>query len=100
MASWAEAVETAVRRHVAKTGSPLFSRQALIDGELDAIIADTGSAGATPHQTLSRELQQLRDAGVVEFVDQGIYRLAGPVLEPVRRGGSKGVFVVGIALHL
>ncbi len=95
MASWAEAVETAVRRHVAKTGSPLFSRQALIDGELDAIIADTGSAGATPHQTLSRELQQLRDAGVVEFVDQGIYRLAGPVLEPVRRGGSKGVFVVG-----
>lgn len=95
MASWAEAVEAAVRRHVAKTGSPLFARQALIDGELDAIIADTGSAGATPHQTLSRELQQLRDAGVIEFVDQGIYRLTASRLEPVTRERSKGVFVVG-----
>lgn len=89
--SWSEAVEAAVRRHVARTGSRIFSRHALIDAELDAIVADTGSAGATPHQTLSRELQQLRDAGIIEFIDQGSYRL----LDAPPQGSSKGVFVIG-----
>ncbi len=93
--SWSEAVEDAVRRYVAKTGSRVFSRQALIDSELDSIVADTGSAGATPHQTLSRELQQLRDAGVIAFIDQGTYRLLGAGEQAVRQGTSKGVFVVG-----
>jgi putative restriction endonuclease len=93
--SWSEAVASAARRHVAKTGSPIFTRQALIDAELEAIVADTGSAGATPHQTLSRELQQLRDAGVIEFVDQGTYRWIGFAWENLRQGISKGVFVVG-----
>ena len=51
--SWSEAVTNAVRRHVAKTSSREFTRQALIDSELDAIVADTGSAGATPNQTLA-----------------------------------------------
>ncbi len=54
----------------------VFTRQELIDGELDTIIGDTGSKGATPDMTLSRELQQLRDAGVLEFIDdRGTYRL-------------------------
>ena len=66
--NWSEAVTNAVRRHVAETGSVIFTRQALIDSQLDAIVADTGSAGATPHQTLSRELQQLRDIGLLEFL--------------------------------
>src|SRR5687768_5660667 len=88
-----EAVTNAVRRHVAKTGSPVFTRQALIDTELEAIIADTGSAGATPNQTLSRELQQLRDAGVLKFIDQGTYRLLDT--PSAHQGTSKGVFLVG-----
>lgn len=75
---WSEVVEEAVRRHVGRTGDPVFTRQELIDAELDTIIAETGSEGATPHMTLSRELQQLRDAGVLEFVDdRGTYRLIG-----------------------
>ena len=38
--------------------------------------ADTGTTGETPMQTVSRELQQLRDAGVIEFLDDhGTYRL-------------------------
>eukprot|EP01035_Chromulina_nebulosa_P031590 gene31590-42129_t len=82
MASWSEAIEAAIRRHVDATGSRTFTRQALIDSQLDAIIAATGSAGATPHQTLSRELQQFRDAGIIEFVDQGVYRWMGGVFEP------------------
>lgn len=93
--TWTDAIDAAVRRHVARTGSPVFTRQALMDAELDAIIADTGSAGATPHQTLSRELQQLRDAGVIEFVDQGTYRWLGGAYDTLQQGTSKGVFVVG-----
>lgn len=85
----------AAQRHVAKTGSLNFTRQSLIDAELDAIVADTGSAGSTPHQTLSRELQQLRDAGIIAFVDQGAYRWIGSASDQLRQGHNKGVFVVG-----
>lgn len=73
---WSEVVEEAVRRHVDSTGVPVFTRQELQEAELDRIVSETGSEGATPHQTLSRELQQLRDAGVLEFVDdRGTYQL-------------------------
>lgn len=73
---WSEVVEEAVRRHVDSTGEPVFTRQELIDAELNRIVAETGSDGITPERTLSRELQQLRDAGVLEFVDdRGTYRL-------------------------
>jgi len=75
---WSEAVEEAVRRHVGSTGDRVFTRQELIDAELDRIVSETCSEGATPHMTLSRELQQLRDGGVLEFVDdRGTYRLIG-----------------------
>lgn len=67
-----------MRRHVDSTGDPNFTRQDLIDAELDRMVAETGLAGATPQMTRSRELQQLRDAGVIEFVDdRGSYRLVG-----------------------
>ncbi|MBD3730921.1 MAG: hypothetical protein IE933_14575 [Sphingomonadales bacterium] len=75
---WSEVVEEAVRRHVASTGSTEFSRQGLRDAELERIVSETGSIGLTPHQTLSRELQQLRDQGILEFLnDHGTYRLIG-----------------------
>lgn len=75
---WSEVVEEAVRRHVASTGSDEFTRHELKDAELDRIVAETGSGGQTPEQTLSRELQQLRDQGVLEFIDdRGAYRLVG-----------------------
>jgi hypothetical protein len=75
---WSEVVEEAVRRHVDSTGDPVFTRQDLQDAGMSRIVSQTGSEGKTPHQTLSRELQQLRDAGVLEFVDdRGTYRLVG-----------------------
>jgi putative restriction endonuclease len=75
---WSEVVEEAVRRHVDSTGDSTFTRQELMDSEMNRIVSETGSEGATPHQTLSRELQQLRDVGVLEFVDdRGAYRLIG-----------------------
>lgn len=75
---WSETVADAVRRHVSNTGNAEFTRQGLIDAELDQIISETGSQGKTPEMTLSRELQQLRDEGIIEFVDdRGTYRLIG-----------------------
>lgn len=93
--SWSDAVAAAIRRRLAASGLPTFTRQELLDYELGAIIAATGSAGATPQQTLSRELQQLRDAGLIEFVDAGTYRWTGDRAEVVQQRVSKGVFVVG-----
>jgi len=93
--NWAQAVEEAIRRLVARTRDPIFSRQSLIDSELSAIVAATNSQGMTPHQTLSRELQQLRDRGVIEFVDSGTYRWMGLAGPDHRSASRKGVFVVG-----
>jgi putative restriction endonuclease len=93
--SWSEAVISAVRRHVQRTGSTLFTRQALIDSEMPAILAATGSSGATPWQTLSRELQELRDRGRLEFVGTGVYRYAGLPATDAPLGVTKGVFVTG-----
>jgi putative restriction endonuclease len=62
---------------------------------MGAIVAETGSSGATPWQTLSRELQELRDRGLLEFVGAGVYRSAGlPVADPAL-GATKGVLVTG-----
>lgn len=93
--SWSEAVLSAIRRHVQRTGSTLFTRQGLIDSEMDRIIALTGSTGATPWQTLSRELQGLRDRGMLEFVGSGVYRYAAPAVPETQSGPTKGVFVTG-----
>ena len=93
--NWSEAVISAVRRHVQRTGSTLFTRQALIDSEIAAIVAATGSSGATPWQTLSRELQELRDRGLLEFVGSGVYRYAGLPVSDTQVGVTKGVFVTG-----
>lgn len=76
--NWSEAVEEAVRRHCGRSGTTAFARQDLIDSELARIVSETGSEGQTPEMTLSRELQQLRDRGIIEFVDdRGSYRLVG-----------------------
>lgn len=94
MPSWVEATKAAIMRHVAETGSAEFTRRGLEDAELDAITAETGTTGITPGQTLGRELQQLRDAGFIEFLDRGSYRWLGAVPQPEPVVPSKAVFVL------
>jgi hypothetical protein len=72
---WRDSVWAAVRRR-ALAGGGAFTRAELVQEELDRIKAETGSRGATPEQTLSRELQELRDAGLLIFGGGGVYRLA------------------------
>lgn len=72
--SWKEAVWEAVQRQSSKKLA--ITRQQLIDLELVTIIAQVGSKGATPEQTLSRILQELRDDGVLIFDGGGRYRMS------------------------
>ncbi len=92
---WSESVEIAVHRHAARRGSAEFTLQDLVDAELDWIVRETGSRGATPQATLRRELQELRDRGQIAFLGGGHYRLVeAPVALPAVLP-SKCVFVVG-----
>ena len=94
MRVWTEAVRRAVLRHVAQTGSPVFTRQALFAAEDAALKEETKTLGRTPRQTGTRELQHLRDEGLLEFLSRGTYRWLGeiPALVPPTR--SNAVFVL------
>jgi len=74
--TWREAVETAVRRYASKCDAGIFSRQDFLAEEENRIISDCGGGGETPRQTISRVLQELRNDGVIDFLDdRGTYRL-------------------------
>jgi hypothetical protein len=74
--TWKEAVEAAVRRHAAKSSNRTFNRQEFLADEQSRILSDCGGGGETPQQTISRVLQELRDSGVITFLDdQGTYQL-------------------------
>ena len=76
MMTWREAFEAAVRRHASKYPQGTFTRQDLLEAEEQRILSDSGGGGATPHQTISRVLQELRDEGVIAFLDdKGTYQL-------------------------
>lgn len=92
---WSEAVEIAVRRLVARTRSAEFTRQQMVKDELGRIVRETGSRGATPEMTLSRELQQMRDRGEIEFLTPGRYRLLDTPFSLPHVTPSKCVFVIG-----
>lgn len=74
MSTWREAVLNGITRLTKSKESYFFSRQELIQYELDRITQETDAYGETPAQTLSRVLQELRDENLVEFSDnQGNY---------------------------
>lgn len=72
---WRDSVWAAVRRLAAASGGS-FTRADLLAEELQRIVTETDSKGRSPEQTLSRELQDLRDAGLLIFAGGGVYRLA------------------------
>lgn len=73
--TWRKSVADAIMRIVARKGSPNFSRQELIDQEIDKIINETDTRGKTAEQTLSRILQELRDNHQIQFLEPGSYRV-------------------------
>ena len=73
--AWRDSVLDALARLAGRRKNDVIERQAILADELGRIIAETHSAGATPDQTLSRVLQDLRDEGLLEFLGGGRYRL-------------------------
>jgi DNA-binding transcriptional ArsR family regulator len=71
----------AIQRLSGQDNPAVVTRGQLITQELSTIVSETQSEGGTPHQTLSRELQQLRDEGLVEFLSRGRYRLVKPIVD-------------------
>jgi len=72
---WRDAVIAALQRFAARHESRIVVRSVLITEELARIVRETESTGSTPDKTLNRILQELRDAGQVEFLDPGRYLL-------------------------
>jgi hypothetical protein len=73
--TWQESVTQAIQRVTTNKGSNIFTRQDLVRGELDQIIAQTASTGETPEHTLNRVLQELRDKKIITFEKPGVYKL-------------------------
>ena len=66
----------AIHKHTERHQSREFTRRVFYREELERIREKTGTRGKTPERTLDRTIQDLRDAGLVDFVDyKGTYRL-------------------------
>lgn len=72
---WRDAVLFALREYTTRHGTRTVERQPFLMEELAGIIAATESVGLTPEQTLSRNVQELRDEGLVQFLGNGSYLL-------------------------
>lgn len=87
---WRESVLDALQRLSHGNAQTLITRQQVIAEELPTIIQETQTPGQTPDQSLSYWLQQLRDDGLLEFVDgRGRYRLLRPVVDAEHFDGSE-----------
>jgi len=73
---WEEALVNAINIQLNTNKSLIFYRKEIIENHLGNLIIETGSAGNTPEQTLSRQLQYLRDKGVIVFLKRGQYELS------------------------
>ena len=78
---WRDAVLLSLHAFSARHRTRAVERQPFLTEELASIAAATGSVGATPEQTLSRNLQQLRDDGLLEFLGNGSYLLLDSPLD-------------------
>ena len=74
--TWKQAVLEAIQRLCERKGEEIFDFRTLCDEELQQIIEDTQTRGITPKKSVQRFLQDLREEGVIEFLDnQGTYKL-------------------------
>lgn len=73
--TWRDSVLDALVRVAARHQTEMVDRRRLVTEEIDNIVAETRSIGATPTQTLSRILQELRDERLIEFLGGGKYRV-------------------------
>ena len=68
--TWKESVSLALQRYSVRNATVQITRSKFITEEIEHIVAEVGSAGKTPSQTVSRVLQELRDEGFLFFSDK------------------------------
>lgn len=72
--TWKDAVRKAIPKVMDSNG--VFTRQDLLDKELDNMVKDTGSRGRTPDKSMDLTLQRLAEMGEIVFLDNnGTYRI-------------------------
>jgi len=69
---WQHAALDGIHRFARRHKTRLIQRSGLIAEEMPTILIDAGSRGATPAQTLSRVLQELRRTGILHHVSRGV----------------------------
>jgi putative restriction endonuclease len=74
MSRWRRVVRRELARYREQTGTDVLERQEFLESALPVFREEFPDAN-TPGQTFSREMQHLRDAGEVEFIGNGTYRL-------------------------
>lgn len=72
--SWRKLVRRELERYRRRTGSDIVERQALLRQGKHRF-EEAYPDAQTPTQTVSRTLQELRDAGEITFTDDGQYRI-------------------------
>jgi len=85
---WRYAVLDAVEHLGRSSQDGIVTRRALLEIALSTIVAETRSKGRTPDKTLNRELQELRDDRLIEFVSRGRYRLTKSLVIADSFGGT------------
>lgn len=79
--TWKAAVLAALHRYSKRYRSLQIERASFLREELAAVVRQTGTAGRTPAQTVSRILQELRDEGTLYFSSVGVYVLDGVLID-------------------
>jgi HNH endonuclease len=72
---WREAVLSSLHSYCVRHNTRSIERQQFIEEELPVIVNMTNSQGLTPDQTLSRNLQELGEEGVIQRLQRGQYLL-------------------------
>jgi hypothetical protein len=90
--------------HKIKDNNGYFTRKDLVNNCLNDIVKKVGSVGKSPDQTLSRELQNLRDRGFIIFVSRGRYQVTNKKISELEEGqmstGAKIVFDVLLEMYI
>ena len=63
------------------TNDHCISRECLMTNYLEKINVKVGTKGKTPDKTLDRNMQELRDRGLIEFIKPGEYRISCSITE-------------------
>ncbi|MFW5895607.1 MAG: HEAT repeat domain-containing protein [archaeon] len=74
--TWNVAVKKAINKLVKRHSNLKFTRQSLIEEEMDYIKKATGTEGKAPTQSLSRVSQELwKEEDFLEHIEKGVYKM-------------------------